>query len=253
MKLLAIDTSTSSLSAALLDEDGMVGSFGLLSGRNHSLALLPLLDAMLTQAGLSLPEMDAFAVTIGPGSFTGLRIGAATVQAWGTALDKPLIAVSSSEAMARMLAASNGQTICTLFDARRNEVYAALFEDGERLWPDTAIAPDKLAQRLRALDRPILCGGDGLPAALPYLSALGTAFVVAPPQHDRFLAPGAAEIAAEKYRARQFTPAAELLPLYLRLSEAEEKRLATEAARERDRAACGGEGSNVRMDDDDNS
>ena len=88
MKLLAIDTAATALSAAIVSEQGLIGEFGLDTGKNHSVGLLPMLEALLANTGLALKDMDAFAVTQGPGSFTGLRIGIATVKAWGDALTK---------------------------------------------------------------------------------------------------------------------------------------------------------------------
>ena len=122
MRVLAIDTSSSALGAAIADEQGIIGEFGLHTGRQHSEALLPLLQSLLQAAGLSLADMDAFGVTIGPGSFTGLRIGLATVKAWAQALDKPVVAVSSLEALA-LTAAEAGMLVCPTLDARRDELY----------------------------------------------------------------------------------------------------------------------------------
>lgn len=230
MRLLAIDTSGSALSAALAlcqppRQPEISGCFGLHTGKNHSLALLPMLQAMLENSGLMLCDLDAFAVTVGPGSFTGLRIGIATVKAWAQALDKPLFAISSTQAMA--LAAGGEGYICPLFDARRDEVYCALFCDGERLWPDQALAPAALAEKLAALGKPVLLAGDGLPACLPLLQAVpGLQLRPLQPQHDLFMAPAAAVLACGKYARGEVTPLQELLPCYLRLSEAEEKRLA---------------------------
>lgn len=238
MKLLAIDTSGSSLSAAIAEATppaagqplaaNIIGSFGVNTGRNHSLALLPMLQALLDNCGLDLAHMDAFAVTLGPGSFTGLRIGCATVRAWGQALEKPLIGISSTQACA--LAASPEGWVCPIFDARRNEVYTALFHNGQRQWEDRALAPQRLIQELAALGQPVLCSGD----AWPVYAALfeeQKAFALRPQNtHSApFLAEAAAQLALEQARQGQFTPAEQLLPRYLRLSEAEEKRLAQQA------------------------
>lgn len=100
MRLLAIDTSGRALSAALAEDGEVIASFGVDEGKNHSLTLLPNLQRLLQEQQLTLDQMDAFAVTIGPGSFTGLRIGLATVKAWGQALEKPLVAISTLDAAA---------------------------------------------------------------------------------------------------------------------------------------------------------
>lgn len=228
MKLLAIDTSGTALSAAIAEESGadvrIVGSFGLNTGLNHSVELLPKLQELLQEKQLQLADMDAFAVTIGPGSFTGLRIGCATVKAWAHALAKPLISVSSLQACAKSVAEKG--LICPLFDARRNEVYTALFENGKRLWQDMACSPEDLAEKLHALNRPVVpAGGGWLSYGILLQELLPGLFLPQEQSIERslYLAEAAALLAAEKFRQQDFTAPQELLPTYLRLSEAEEK------------------------------
>lgn len=224
MRILVIDTSSSALGAAIVDERGVAGEFGLFTGRQHSEVLLPLVEALLNAAGLKLPDMDALAVTIGPGSFTGLRIGLATVKAWAQVLEKPIIAVSTLEALA-YTAAERGQLICPVLDARRGELYAALFENGRRLWPDLAIAPAELAAKLAEYRRPIIFCGDGLiPEAEALRRALGEVMVEAPAQRRLFMAAATGLLAREKLLRGETADAIKLEPAYLRLSEAEERR-----------------------------
>lgn len=227
MRLLAIDTGGAACSAAISSDDGgqqaLAGSFSLVSRGNHSLGLLPMVQALLDNCGLGLEEMDAFAATLGPGSFTGLRIGAATVKAWALALDKPLISVSSTEAMAR--AASLEGWVCPLFDARRDEVYTALFHNGQRQWPDQALAPAELARRLTELEQPVLLAGDGLPRYGGLLAAaLGAKLRPLAPERRLIMAEAASLLALDKLAAGDLTPDQDFLPLYLRKSEAEESR-----------------------------
>ncbi|MDO4581951.1 MAG: tRNA (adenosine(37)-N6)-threonylcarbamoyltransferase complex dimerization subunit type 1 TsaB [Bacillota bacterium] len=231
MRIIAIDTGSAALSLALADEHGVVAEAGLNNGRQHSLTLLPMLDALLANAGWSLRQADALALTIGPGSFTGLRIGVATAKAWAQGVGLPLIAVSSLQAMA-LTAAESGLSVCPVFDARRDEVYWALF-DGEnrRLSEDAALAPAALAERLAALRQPVVMAGDALDKYAPlFAAALGDDFRPAPPQRRLFMASAAALLGADKYARGEFSEAASLQPVYLRLSEAEEKKLAREAA-----------------------
>ena len=231
MKLLAIDTAAAALSAAIVDERGLVGEFALNTGKNHSLGLLPLLDSLLRYGGLSLQEMAAFAVTQGPGSFTGLRIGIATAKAWGDATGKPLIGIRTTDALAR--AAGVDGYVCPLLDARRDQVYTALFRDGQRLWPDLALSPDEVGERLAQLDAPVCCLGDGFAPYEDLLrQPLGDRLRPALPERRLVLAPAAAMLAWERLLQGDFTPPEALLPLYLRLSEAEEKRLAATAKAE---------------------
>ena len=227
MKLLSIDSSGRSISAAILEFDDtqrtLLGSFNIDRAHNHSLTLLPMMNALLEGCGLSLDQMDAFAVTAGPGSFTGLRIGMATIQGWCMALDKPAILVPSTAATAH--AAANGGLICPIFDARRNEVYTALFCGSERIWEDKAISPQELAQALSALDKPVTLVGDATRSWGEFIcSAVGANCRIAQPER-LFMAASAAVLAADKFLQKDFTPTAQLLPFYLRRSEAEEKLL----------------------------
>lgn len=232
MRLLAIDTSGRALSAAVIEDGNISGSFAVDEGKNHSLTLLPNLQQLLDKLGLKLADMDAFGVTIGPGSFTGLRIGLATVKAWGQALNKPLVAVSTLDAAA--LAAGRTGYVAPLLDARRNEVYTALYLDGERQSPDRAIAPSLLAEELKRLNAPVTFSGDGVrPYIELFREQLGERFCLPAGEEAVFLAEAAAQLAFAKYEQGQLAEVASLVPVYLRLSEAEEKRLAQEKEGER--------------------
>ena len=224
MRLLAIDTSGRAVSAAVAEDGEVIASFGVDEGKNHSLTLLPRLQQLLAEQKLTLAEMDAFAVTVGPGSFTGLRIGLATVKAWGQALDKPLVAVSTLDAVAEA-ANSSGEGV-PLLDARRDEVYTALYRSGQRLAPDRAVAPQQLADELAGLGAPVTFSGDGVrPYADLFRERLGASFVLPADGNTLFFAAAAARLATAKYAAGEVSEPASLVPVYLRLSEAEEKRL----------------------------
>lgn len=224
MRLLAIDTSGRALSAALAEDGEVIASFGVDEGKNHSLTLLPNLQRLLQEQQLTLDQMDAFAVTIGPGSFTGLRIGLATVKAWGQALEKPLVAISTLDAAAA--SATTCGYAAPVLDARRNEVYTALYCDGQRLGPDRAMAPAQLAEELTQLSAPVTFSGDGVdPYRTLFAEALGANFQLPTDGNTLFFAAAAARLACAKYAAGEISDVAALVPVYLRLSEAEEKRL----------------------------
>ena len=208
-----------------MGENGrVIGGFGADTGKNHSLELLPFLTDLLKEKQLKLADMDAFAVTIGPGSFTGLRIGLATVKAWGQALKKPLISVSSLDAMA--LTVGKTGYVVPIFDARRNEVYTAIYHMGIRLSPDRAVAPKILAEELASLGEPVTFAGDGLKTYADIMqNRLGKSFCLPKHGNTLFMAESAAVLAADKYLAGEYADTASLVPVYLRLSEAEEKRL----------------------------
>lgn len=233
MICLAIDVSGRGLSGALArSQDGrpsLLGEFCLDTGKNHSLALLPMTEALLENCGLRLADADAFAVTVGPGSFTGLRIGISTVKAWCDGLDKPAVGVSSTEAMARAI--DRPGLVCPVFDARRSELYAAVFRDGERLSEDLALSPERLCRELEKWPGPVTFGGDGLaPWEQELRARLGDRFRAVAPERRLNMASAAALIGLDKLEKGETAPAASLLPVYLRLSEAEEKLLQKQAA-----------------------
>lgn len=233
MICLAIDVSGRGLSGAVTiwenDRPRLLGEFCLDTGKNHSLALLPETEALLQHTGLSLPQVDGFAVTLGPGSFTGLRIGLATVKAWCDALHKPAVGVNSLEAMARAM--DRPGLVCPIFDARRSQVYAALFRQGQRLTPDLAVSPDELVTELSRWPEPITFGGDGLgPWEQELRESLGPRFQAVNQERQLNMASAAAMLGLERLQRGEITPKEQLLPIYLRLSEAEEKLLQKQEA-----------------------
>jgi tRNA threonylcarbamoyladenosine biosynthesis protein TsaB len=129
MKILGIDTSTPIGSVALIDGDNLVAEHTLNIVQAHSSRLMPAIDTVLKWSDITADDLDGCAVGIGPGSFTGIRIGVATIKSLCYALDKPIVGVSTLEAIAYNLGSTNS-VICPLLDARRNEVYGAIFEGG---------------------------------------------------------------------------------------------------------------------------
>jgi len=224
MRILAIDTASSGASAAIADERGILASFALNTGKPHSPDFLPMVEAMLRHADAPLKDMSALAVTVGPGSFTGLRIGLATVKAWGQALDLPIVPVTTLRALA--CAADAQGLICPVLNAKKDEVYCSLFNGREQIWPDLALPPLRLAEDLAALDKEITFIGDGWPLyqAL-FTDKLSDKAKSVARERLLFMAPAAAVLAGEEFLAGRFVSAAELEPLYLRLCEAEARKL----------------------------
>lgn len=152
MKILAIETSAKSVSAAVVENGVPLASAYQNMGLTHSRTLMPLVDGMLSAAGLRVRDMDLLAAANGPGSFTGLRIGVSVLKGLAWALEKPCCGVSTLAAMARNLAHMEGLIICAM-DARRNQVYNALFlaQDGvlTRQCPDRAIGLAELAEEIK--------------------------------------------------------------------------------------------------------
>ncbi len=142
MLILSIDTSTVSASVAVMDEEKLHGLYYTNYKLKHSEKLLPLIEGLLKEINMSLADMDAFALSAGPGSFTGLRIGSATVKGFAYALDKEIIPVSTLEALAFSQPNHKG-IICPILDAQRDQVYCAQFKNNgnipSRLMDDSAL------------------------------------------------------------------------------------------------------------------
>lgn len=230
MKVLAIDAAGKSLSVAVAEPDKLLAKAALNVGLTHSQRLLPLLAAIMEAAALSLADIDLLAVTNGPGSFTGLRIGLATAKGLAEGRGLPLLTVSTLEAEA-YAARGCGAYICPLLDARRNEVYTALYaETGEELMPPMAISPGGLAEKLNAFavdktgTRFILVGDAAELYAQELRQAVAAEVVSAPPERRLFGACGCAFLALE--RLEKAAPPEKAEAFYLRLSEAERNRLA---------------------------
>ena len=150
MKILGIDTSTPIGSVALIEDDKLVAEHTLNIVQAHSSRLMPAIDGILKWSDITADDLDGCAVGIGPGSFTGIRIGVATIKSLCYALDKPIVGVSTLEAVAYNLRWTNG-VICPLLDARRSEVYGAIFEGGSewcRLSEDLCLSLDAFLDRL---------------------------------------------------------------------------------------------------------
>lgn len=229
MKILAIETSAKSVSAAVVENGVPLASAYQNMGLTHSRTLMPLVDGMLSAAGLRVQDMDLLAAANGPGSFTGLRIGVSALKGLAWALEKPCCGVSTLAAMARNLAHMEGLIICAM-DARRNQVYNALFlaHDGvlTRQCPDRAIGLAELAEEIKNRPEPKFVVGDGAGLCYNHLLEQDVPCRMAPPQLMMQNAVGVALAAEEMAAAGQVTTARDLVPVYLRLSQAERERLA---------------------------
>ena len=244
MKILAIETSTMLGGIAICDGSaGMIAEVRLNVKSTHSERLMAEIDHILKQSALGIPDMDAFAVAIGPGSFTGLRIGLSTVKGLSYATGKPIVAVPTLEAFAWNFPFSR-YPVCPLLDARRQEVYAALFRwetDGfVRVVDEAAVGIKALLKGIkmgkppsprfdqgdegRFLQKAVIFTGEG---ALSYkdeiISEMGEDALFAPPEK---MVPSPANVASlgmEKALRGEFSDPVSLVPWYLRKSEAEMK------------------------------
>lgn len=228
MKILALDSSAIVATVALCEDEELLGEYTIRNGNTHSETLLPMVESLLGFFSLSPDEIDLFAVSAGPGSFTGVRIGAATVKGLAFDTQKPCIAVSTLEALAQNLSITDG-LICPVMNARRKQVYTALFraQNGilTRLMPDDAIAISELDARLAAFDEPVLLVGDGYEITAPLL----THEIAHTPDRLRHQsAYSVAQVAKRLYDAGVRTTDLEAVPTYLRPSQAERERLERE-------------------------
>lgn len=229
MKILSLETSAKAVSAAVAEEGRVLAYAYQNVGLTHSVTLMPMVDAMLQNAGMTPADMDCIAVACGPGSFTGLRIGVSAAKGLAWALEKPCCAVSTLEAMAYNAVLHTGTVVCAM-DARRSQIYNAVFHcrDGvlTRRTPDRAIGLSELAEELKNDENPKIIVGDGATLCYNYLSEQGIACRLAPPDRIMQSAAGVALAAEEMVRQGRTVSAQELAPVYLRLSQAERERLA---------------------------
>jgi tRNA threonylcarbamoyladenosine biosynthesis protein TsaB len=228
MKLLAFESSAKAASVALWADGVLVAESFQNNGKTHSATLMPMAERLLQDCGTKAADLDYVAVAKGPGSFTGVRIGVAAAKGLAWAAEKPMVGVSTLEGMAHQLLGVQG-VICPVMDARRQQVYNALFDcDGETLTrrtPDRAISLEDLKKELEKVEKSIFLVGDGsklcynsLKADLPNL--------IFPPAHlEMQHASGVAMAAAALAAQGETVSAADLVPNYLRLSQAERERL----------------------------
>lgn len=228
MKILAIDSSAISAGCAIVDGDSVTAESFVRVGLTHSETLLPMVAHTLANAKLTAEQIDCFAVSSGPGSFTGIRIGAAAVKGMAFTRNTPCVGVSTLEAIAWNCSAVNG-IVCSVMDARRQQVYNALFSfDGDRmtrLCDDRAISIEELTDELSARSEAVFLVGDG--ALLCYESMkdrLPDVRLV--PEHLRYARGYGVAMAAKRIMEEQGTVSPEtLVPTYLRPSQAEREQM----------------------------
>ncbi|HKZ46929.1 MAG TPA: tRNA (adenosine(37)-N6)-threonylcarbamoyltransferase complex dimerization subunit type 1 TsaB, partial [Thermodesulfobacteriota bacterium] len=152
MKILAIDTSASSGSIALLEDDQVIAELTTCTQKTHVERLLPLIKTLLSSINTKIEDVDGFALTTGPGSFTGLRIGLATIKGLAWSLNKPVVGVSTLEALAMNIPYSD-KPICPILDARKKEVYAGIYKCNDNgptcIMDDATISPQLLIERIK--------------------------------------------------------------------------------------------------------
>ena len=228
MLILALD-ATAKEAAAAVSRNGVPLASASGGARSGSEVLLPLAEAVLSAANKQIEDLDLLAVAVGPGSFTGVRIGVALAKGLGFGRALPVAPVSTLEALAENLAPLRG-IYCPVMDARRGEVYNALFSvDGDgvlrRLCPDRAISPEALAAELLAehRDEEICLVGDGVYVAEPTLWAAGLRIAPIPDTLTHHSAVSVARVGARMAERGETVSLAQLAPTYLRRAQADEK------------------------------
>lgn len=229
MKILALESSAVACSAALCEDEHLLAEAYQNSGLTHSRTLMPMVAGLLENCGASLSDVDAIAVAVGPGSFTGLRIGVAAAKGLAWAENKPCAPCSTLESMAWLMAHLEDEEVCAVMDARRNEVYNARFLIKDcvpvRLTPDRAISLEALGDEIKNNKKTQFLVGDG--AKLCYTVLGERCNLRLPPDHLRYQrACGVARAAFRMAQDGKLISAHALAPNYLRLSQAERERLA---------------------------
>lgn len=225
MKILAIDSSGLVASVAIITENELIGEYTINYKKTHSQTLLPMLDAVVKMVDLDLKDIDAIAVAMGPGSFTGLRIGSSTAKGLGLALNKPIIEVPTVDGLAYNIGATD-YLICPLMDAKRNQVYTGLYEyvDGEFQVKkeECAIALEEILSEINTLDKKVIFLGDGVPVYENQIKEQITVpYVVSPAHLSRQRAGAIGALACKYYEEGKVVAARDHKPEYLRLSQAE--------------------------------
>ena len=227
MKILGIESSSLVASKAIWEDEVIVAEYTVNFKKTHSQTLLPMIDEIVKMTETDLSTIDAIAVSAGPGSFTGLRIGSATGKGLGLALKKPLIHIPTIEAMAYQCYSSQ-YMVCPIMDARRNQVYTGLytFSKGMRtVMEPTAMDMKDLIGEINALGKPTLFVGDGIPVYKEQIKELATVFCCfAPAFMNRQRAAAVASLGALYFTEGKIESADEHQPDYLRKSQAERER-----------------------------
>lgn len=229
MKILSLDSTAKIASCALIENDKLLSLFSIDNGLTQSELLLPMVEASLNSLKISVSDIDLFAVTVGPGSFTGVRIGTAVVKGLAFGRNIPISPVSTLEALAYNLIGLDGIIVATM-DARRGQVYTALFkgEGGriERLTEDNALPITALPELLaKYKGEKIYLTGDGYTVTRDKLTELGLEIQITPPLLIPENAYSVGLVGLRIYNEGLAVCDAELAPTYLRVPQAERERL----------------------------
>lgn len=225
MKILAIDTSGANCSACILDNNKVIADCNLNTTITHSQTLLPMIDSIFKSSKLEMQDIDVFACSIGPGSFTGLRIGIATIKGFALSLNKPVVAVPTLLGLAYNITNFDG-LICSVLDAKNNNVYAGIFkyENSKPILVEDYITSDidTLIGILRDKNSKVIFVGDGaITFKENFTSSLKENAFFAPIHLNNQLSSSVAMAAFDKAMCNEFDNCDTVTPMYLKKSQAE--------------------------------
>lgn len=232
MKILAVDSSGLVASVAVVEEDILLAEYTMNYKKTHSQTLLPMLNEVKQMIDLDLNSVDAIAVASGPGSFTGLRIGSATVKGLGLALDKPIVEVPTLEGLAYNLCGTT-HLVCPMMDARRNQVYTGIyaFETEGTVWrmktikEQCAVDVSEILDVCNELGQPVVFLGDGVPVYKEQIAEIcKIPYSFAPAGMNRQRAASVGTLGVIYAKQGKLVTAAAHEPEYLRKSQAERER-----------------------------
>ena len=235
MLIIGIESASQTASVAIWQDNIIKAEYTVNNTKTHSQTLLPMLDEIMKMSGTSLGDADAVAVSGGPGSFTGLRIGSAMAKGLGLAADIPLVHVPTLDAMAYQHTAC-AMLICPMLDARRKNVFCGIYENNEGfrvLMESSALAVTELIEKLNAMGRGVLLLGDGVSACKDILEeTLRVPYIMADAVGNRPRAGAVASLGAVYFSQGKAISSFEEHPDYLRLSQGEQARNARLAKEE---------------------
>lgn len=224
MKILAIESSSMVASVAIMTEETILAEYTINHKKTHSQTLLPMIDEIVTMTETDLSEMDAIAVSGGPGSYTGLRIGSATGKGLGLALNKPMIHIPTMDAMAYNFYGTD-MLICPIMDARRQQVYYGFYhckENLEIIEQQNLALIGEVVEKLNNIGEAVVFLGDAVPVHQEFIQEnLKVPYSFAPAHLNRNKASSVGSLGIQYYKEGRVEAAREHLPDYLRASQAE--------------------------------
>ena len=225
MKILAIDASGIVASVAIASEDEMIAEYTIKNKKTHSQTLLPMIDKVLKFTETDIKDIDYIAVTEGPGSFTGLRIGAATAKGLAQACNIPIVSVSTLEALAYNVFETD-KLICSIMDARRDNVFGAIYvreNDGLEVIKEQAALPiEEMINELNRIGKNVIFVGDGISVQKDYIrNNLKIDYTLAPVYAREQKASSVIGVALNNIKNNKIIASRDFKPIYLRKSQAE--------------------------------